>query len=100
MRLILLLNTIPRNAVTAQIVGQLVCQLMGPPPTSQPVGGPQEPWWWSALGPIVHPDTYPVHVVGEFLFGHLLAGETFGVNTGELAYLVAARSMRYVSNWR
>ncbi|VDD79656.1 unnamed protein product [Mesocestoides corti] len=94
-RLILLLNTIPRNATTAQIITQLVYQLMGPPPIPPLLGGPQEAWWWSALGPVVHPDTYPVHVVAELLFGHLLAGETAGINTGDLAYLVAARSMRF-----
>ncbi|KAL5961329.1 Zinc finger SWIM domain-containing protein 4 [Taenia solium] len=96
MLLIHLLNTIPRNAMTAQIIGPLVCQLMGPPPPSlHPMGtGTQGAWWWSALGPLVHPDTYPVHVVAELLFGHLLAGESAGAYTGELAYLVAARAMR------
>lgn len=98
MLLIHLLNTIPRNAMTAQIIGPLVCQLMGPPPPSlHPMGaGTQGAWWWSALGPLVHPDTYPVHVVAELLFGHLLAGESAGAYTGELAYLVAARAMRFV----
>uniref|UniRef100_A0A915EXV1 ZSWIM4-8 C-terminal domain-containing protein n=1 Tax=Echinococcus canadensis TaxID=519352 RepID=A0A915EXV1_9CEST len=96
MLLIHLLNTIPRNAMTAQIIGPLICQLMGPPPPSlHPMGtGTQGAWWWSALGPLVHPDTYPVHVVAELLFGHLLAGESAGAYTGELAYLVAARAMR------
>lgn len=98
--LIQLLNTIPRNAMTAQIIVPLVCQLMGLRLSSSQqylseAGNPED-WWWSALGPLVHPDVFPVHVVAEFLFGHLLQGESSNPCMGDLAYYIVVRSMRLV----
>ncbi|KAM7536822.1 hypothetical protein Aperf_G00000085574 [Anoplocephala perfoliata] len=97
--LIQLLNTIPRNAMTAQIIVPLVCQLMGLRLSSSQqylseAGNPED-WWWSALGPLVHPDVFPVHVVAEFLFGHLLQGEPSNPCMGDLAYYIVVRSMRF-----
>nr|CDS25321.2 zinc finger SWIM domain containing protein [Hymenolepis microstoma] len=97
--LIQLLNTIPRNAITAQIIVPLVCKLMGLRLSSSQqylseVANPED-WWWSALGPLVHPDVFPVHVVAELLFGHLLQGESSNPCMGDLAYYVVVRSMRF-----
>lgn len=100
MVLVHLLNTIPRNPTTAQIIAPLVSQLMGPRILStwtepRNCGASRESsWWWSALGPVVHPDTYPVHVAAELLFGHLTAGKSTNPNTEKLAYQVFARAMR------
>lgn len=96
--LIQLLNTIPRNPMTAQVIAPLVCQLMGLRLSStqqelSEIGNPKG-WWWSALGPLVHHDVFPVHVVAEFLFGHLLQGEWTNCCIGDLAYYVVVRSMR------
>ncbi|VDO10227.1 unnamed protein product [Rodentolepis nana] len=96
--LIQLLNTIPRNAITAQIIVPLVCKLMGLRLSSSQqylteVANPED-WWWSALGPLVHPDVFPVHVVAELLFGHLLQGESSNPCIGDLAYYVVVRAMR------
>lgn len=100
--LIQLLNTIPRNATTAQIIFPLVCKLMGLRLSSSQLylseAGNPEDWWWSALGPLVHPDVFPVHVVAELLFGHLLQGKSSNPCIEDVAYYVVVRSMRLVSD--
>ncbi|VDQ07853.1 unnamed protein product [Trichobilharzia regenti] len=77
-RLLTLLNTIPKDVTIALAMCDTLCQLLGPPISSSRCLGRLDHspvvrlWWWSALGFLVHPDTYPVHAVAEFVLNYLL----------------------------
>ncbi|CAH8868093.1 unnamed protein product [Trichobilharzia szidati] len=77
-RLLTLLNTIPKDVTIALAMCDILCQLLGPPisPSRILCKLDHSPvvrlWWWSALGFLVHPDTYPVHAVAEFVLNYLL----------------------------
>ncbi|VDP79014.1 unnamed protein product [Echinostoma caproni] len=94
-RLLAWLSTMPKDAVTLMAVCETMAHLLGPPalsrliPRAEPnhtlslsVGGHLLPspawwwWWWSSLGPITHPDSYPVHGIAHFVLDYVLEART------------------------
>lgn len=80
----------PKDAVTLMAVCETMAHLLGPPalsrlmPRAEPthslnltVSGqvlPSPSWWWlwSSLGPVTHPDSYPVHAIVHFVLDYIL----------------------------
>ncbi|TPP63097.1 Zinc finger SWIM domain-containing protein [Fasciola gigantica] len=94
-RLLAWLSTMPKDTVTLMAVCETMAHLLGPPalsrlmPRAEPthslslfVGGHVLPspawwwWWWSSLGPITHPDSYPVHGITHFVLDYILEAKS------------------------
>ncbi|TGZ69939.1 hypothetical protein CRM22_003449 [Opisthorchis felineus] len=125
-RLLALLNTMPKDTTTLLAVCEALSYLLGPPTLPRQLtrmdnspGSPAVSWsvpnwcWWSALGPVIHPDSYPVHAVAHFVLDYILEAQKqnqltlvnncwagFGntapsVRMEDLLYAVVTRAMRF-----
>ncbi|KAA3677640.1 uncharacterized protein DEA37_0000511, partial [Paragonimus westermani] len=97
-RLLALLNTMPRDPTIVLAICETLSQLLGPPTSlltrhavrsdqgspgcaAAPTCPPHSPWFspaswcWSALGPVIHPDSYPVHTVAQFVLDYVLEAQ-------------------------
>ncbi|KAF6777485.1 hypothetical protein AHF37_02914 [Paragonimus kellicotti] len=97
-RLLALLNTMPRDPTSVLAICETLSQLLGPPTSlltrhavrsdqgspgcaAAPAWPPHSPWFspaswcWSALGPVIHPDSYPVHTVAQFVLDYVLEAQ-------------------------
>ncbi|GAA55992.1 zinc finger SWIM domain-containing protein 6 [Clonorchis sinensis] len=116
----------PKDTTTLLAVCEALSYLLGPPTLPRQLtrmdnspGSPIVSWslpnwcWWSALGPVIHPDSYPVHAVAHFVLDYIVEAQKqnqltlvnncwagFGntapsVRMEDLLYAVVTRAMRF-----